>query len=297
MAFRSAGWSPPGARNSTAVSTGAFASCGLVGGAPPSYDPLLDRRLVYQYYCRNPPRPEERQYDLFLGLDPQGAMTAAEVHSRVNECTGITLPAAQRPAEQSQNLANIVSAARIPESALLANLDAATVLLRILVQDVLGGRNPLQTMGVRYSGSTDDDALNIGVARYTANAQSAATFSSADNPTGKVSIHVVTLHAIDDPRAFSRTRPRTGRPSRKPGTLGMLYQACTNQGGHCLFTAAESLAMFEVLLKWIDTRTPLTNQDVLSACDGYRTELGGACRFNATYQPAPLETRMYPRQP
>ena len=276
---------------------GAFAGCGLVAGALPSYYPLLDLRLVYQYYCRNLPRPEERQYDLFLGVDPQGAMTAAEVRSRINECTGIDLPAAQRSAEQRQNLANIVSVARIQESALVANMDAATVLLRILIQDVLGGRNPLKTMGVRYSGSTDDDALNNGVARYAANAQAAATFSSADNPTGKVSIPVVTLHAIDDSRAFVENEAAYRQTFQRAGTLGLLYQAYTNQGGHCLFTAAESLAMLEVLLKWIDTRTPPTSQDVLSACDRYRTELGGACRFNATYQPAPLETRMYARQP
>jgi hypothetical protein len=201
------------------------------------------------------------------------------------------------PAQQRQNLTNITSVVRIPESGLLTNLEAANALLKILVQDILGGRNPIDNVAVRYTGSTDDNALNSGVARYRANAQAAATFGAADDPTGRVSVPVVTLHAIDDSRAYVKNETAYREVFQRAGTQNMLYQAYTNQGGHCLFTAAESLAVFEALKKWIEARTVPTFQDLTTACERYRTELGGACRFNQTYQPARLETRMYPRQP
>ena len=99
---------------------GAFAGCGLVAGALPSYYPLLDLRLVYQYYCRNLPRPEERKHDLFLGLDPQGAVTAEEVRSRLNECMAIALPALhgrmRRRLTRSRPLTTRPGTSRFPSS-------------------------------------------------------------------------------------------------------------------------------------------------------------------------------------
>lgn len=272
---------------------GAFAGCGLLAGGPRSYHPLLDIRVIYQFYCRNLPRAGEPQYDLFLG---QGTppLSVAEVRSRVNECTGISLPAAPRSAQQSQNLANILNVVRIPENYLLTNLEAANVLLGILVRDVMAGRNPVSNMGVTYSGSTDDAALNSGVARYAADAGAAARLA-ADDPTGRVSIPVVTLHAIDDGRAYVENEAAYRAAFQRAGTLPLLFQAYTNQGGHCQFTQPETLAMYSVLLNWIDTRSPPTQQELMAVCERYRTRFGGMCRFNATFQPAALETRMYSR--
>jgi len=163
---------------------GALLACGTIAAALQNYYPLLDLRLVYQYYCRNLPRPEERQYDLYYGLDPQSTMTFDEVRTRANECTGISVPVAQRTAQQRQNLANILAVVRIPESGLLTNLEASTTLLKILVQDALRGRNPLGNQNVRYTGSTDDNALNAGIARYAANAQAVASPRGIRQPYG-----------------------------------------------------------------------------------------------------------------
>jgi pimeloyl-ACP methyl ester carboxylesterase len=274
---------------------GAVVGCGTVAGALASYYPLLDLRLAYQYYCRNLPRPNEPQYDLYWGLDPQGAMSVDEVRTRINDCTGVSLPAAQRSATQRQNLANILAVARIPESFLLTDMEAATTLLKILVQETLDGRNPLKNMGVVYNGSPDDAALNNGIARYTANAQAAASFSSADDPTGKVGVPVVTIHATDDGRAFVENESAYRKKFEQAGTLGRLYQTYTSAGGHCLFNAAEALAMYDVLMTWISTGTAPTDQQTQAACDKYRARVGGTCRFNFTFQPAALETRIYPR--
>jgi len=202
---------------------------------------------------------------------------------------------AQRSTEQKANLANILAVARIPESFLLTNLEAAVALLPRLVQGEMSGRNPLGNMGVQYTGSTDDVALNRDIARYTANAAAASTFTAADDPTGRVSIPVVTLHAIDDGRAYVENESAYRATFERAGTTNLLFQSYTTQGGHCQFTQPESLGLLSELLAWIETGTRPTAQGVAAACERYRVQLGGTCRFNAAYQPAALTTRMYSR--
>ncbi len=274
---------------------GAVSLCGLVAGTLRSLYTQLDVRTVYQRYCRNLPRVDEPQYDLFLGLAPSSAMTSDEMQARVNECTGILLPAAQRSAPQKENLANILAVLRIPESGLLTNMDAATFLLKTFVQGTLGSHNPLQNATVQYQGSTDDAALNRDVPRYSAEAATATMLASTDDPTGHLNVPVLTLHAIDDPRAFVENQAAYRSTVTKAGSVGSLFQAFTNQGGHCTFTTAEQLGTLQVLLDWIETKTPPTQASLAAACEKYRTEFGTSCRFNAAYQPAALDTRLYSR--
>ena len=274
---------------------GVVSLCGLVAGTLRSLYTQLDVRTVYQHYCRNLPRADEPQYNLFLGLPAAPTITSDEIQARVSECTGILLPAAQRSALQRQNLANILAVLRIPESGLLANMDAATVLLKTFVQGTLGNHNPLQNTNVQYKGSTDDVGLNRDVPRYGAEASTAAMLATADDPTGRPRVPVVTLHAIDDPRAFVENQAAYRATVEKAGTIGSLFQAFTNQGAHCMFTTAEQLGTLQVLLDWIETKTPPTQASLASACEKYRTEFGTSCRFNATYQPSALDTRLYPR--
>ena len=274
---------------------GVVSLCGLVAGTLRSLYTQLDVRTVYQRYCRNLPRADEAQYDLFLGLPASSAMTSDEMQARVNECTGILLPAAQRSALQRENLANILAVLRIPESGLLANMDAATFLLRTFVQGTLGKHNPLNNTNVQYKGSTDDVALNREVARYSAEGPTATMLATADDPTGRLNVPVVTLHAIDDPRAFVENQAAYRATVAKAGSVASLFQAFTNLGGHCTFTTAEQLGTLQVLLDWIETKTPPTQASLASACEKYRTEFGTSCRFNATYQPAALDTRLYSR--
>ena len=276
---------------------GVVSLCGLVAGTLRSLYTQLDVRTVYQYYCRNLPRTDESPYNLFLGLAPQTALTTADVQARVNDCTGINLPAAQRSAVQRENLSNILAVLRIPESGLLTNMDAATALLKTFVQETLGGHNPLQNANVRYAGSSDDVALNRDVPRYSAENQTATMLAASDDPTGRLRIPVLTLHAIDDPRAFVENQTAYRALVTKAGAQANLFQAFTSQGGHCSFTTAEQLGALQVVLDWIDTKTPPTSASLAAACEKYRVEFGTSCRFNAGFLPAALETRLYPRQP
>src|SRR5712664_119045 len=87
---------------------GAFLNSGAMTGATLNYQHRVDLRAVYQYYCKNMPRPDEAQYPLWNGVAPDSPMTLKDLDTVVDECTGSGHPAAARSDRQKQNLANIL---------------------------------------------------------------------------------------------------------------------------------------------------------------------------------------------
>ena len=138
---------------------GAFLNSGAVTGATLNYEHRSDLRAVYQYYCKNLPRPDEAQYPLWNGVAPDSKMTLKDLDTVVDECTGVGHPAAARTAQQKQNLANIIGVMGYPEALLVRHMQAATLLFRDIVKNTTGGRNPFSNINVRYKGSSDDAAL------------------------------------------------------------------------------------------------------------------------------------------
>lgn len=141
---------------------GALLTSGVLGGGSRGYDYRVDLRVVYQYYCRNHPRPSEPQYPLWEGLRADSAMTATGLRARLQECTGYASDPKERTAAQQRNLDDILAVTKIPERTLESHLRFATFTFRDIVHSRLGGRNPFSNQGVRYSGSHDDRALNAG---------------------------------------------------------------------------------------------------------------------------------------
>ena len=276
---------------------GALTGCGILAGTLRTNYTRLDLRVVYQYFCQNHPRPTEPQYPLYLGLAPGTNMTIDELRARVNECTGVLKPVIERSDDQRERLSNILTVLRIPENELIAHMSGATFNFRELVQRQLGGRNPFSNVHVHYHGSTNDVALNAHAERYESDPTAAAELSAADDPTGLVASPVVSLHQIPDGRAFVEQEHAYRTTFEEAGTAQLLFQAYTNEGTHCTFSPPEWLAGLTTLLHWIDTGIRPTQHDIMSACERYRTEVGGSCTINPTYEPAPLVTRVYPRHP
>src|SRR5262249_1830691 len=128
--------------------------------------------------------------------------TTAGLRARLQECTGYASAPQERTALQQRNLDDILAVTGVPERTLESHLRFAVFTFRDIVRDRLGGRNPFSNRGVRYSGSHDDKALNAGVERFAADPTAARDLSYDSDLTGRVSIPVLTLHAIDDPTAF-----------------------------------------------------------------------------------------------
>jgi hypothetical protein len=106
---------------------GVLLTSGLLAGGSRGYDHRVDLRVVYQYYCRNLPRPTEASYPLWNGLPADSTLTPADVLARVQECTGSDSDPAQRSAAQQRNLDDILAVTRIPERSLETNMLYAAI--------------------------------------------------------------------------------------------------------------------------------------------------------------------------
>lgn len=264
---------------------------GVLGGGTRSYDFRLDLRVIYQYVCRNHPLPDEPQYPLWMGLPKDAKLTRAELARRVDACTGARTPAAQRSERQLANLATILNVVKVPERTLGSHLNWATWLFQDVVQERLGGRNPFGNEGVKYSGSSDDAALNAGVLRYSADAAALAQLAQDSDLTGRVNVPTVSLHAIDDPTAFVELDAHYAQVRERAGTADLLVQNFSDEAEHSYLSEPQYPALLSALVEWIDKGVKPTPQSIAERCKGYEAAYANTCRLLPDYRPAPLEAR------
>jgi hypothetical protein len=274
---------------------GAMPLCGPLAGGARNWYGGFDLRVVYQFYCQNLPRPSELQYPLYLGLAPNNTLTPTQVALRINECTGVPQPPATRTPQQQANLANILGVAKIPESFLVIDMSFATFGLAELTQVRTFGLSPVTNLGVEYSGSSDDDALNAGVFLASANPLSAEFLAHAYDPTGRVPMPTLTLHTIGDGLVIVENESAYREQRQDADSLRRLFQAYTNANGHCEFSRSETMAAFQALLNWVvDHKRPIKHE-VIRLCDHFKAELGDTCNFNPAFHPGDIDDRIPPR--
>ena len=276
---------------------GALLTSGELAGATRAEDYRLDLRVIYQYYCRNLPRPDEPQYPPWMGLPPGSKLTSADVRVRFNECTGSNLPAPRRSAAQREALVAILAAARVPERTLPTQLARAVLVIADLVNRVLGGRSPFSNSGVEYRGTRDDRALNAGVARFAADPAARAELAADADPTGRVEIPVLTLHAIADPDTFVENETVYRATLERAGTAEHLVQVYTDEAEHHDLSKSESMAALDALLDWVERGKKPTPADIQAACRPLVARYDEPCRVMPAYRPGAWDTRVYPRRP
>jgi len=272
---------------------GALSACGVLAGARRHWEGAFDQRVVYQYYCQNLPRANELQYPLYFGLAPNNTLTANDVAARVNECTGVAQPPATRTPQQTQNLANLIGVLKIPESALLSDLVGVPFTMQELVLVRTAGLNPFTNLGVHYSGSTDDAALNQGVYRAGENDAAEDFLERAYDPNGHIHhTPVLTTHTIGDPVVFVEQENAYRDTLEDIHRLRDLQQNYVNASGHCQFTFSEALASFQALLSWVETHMRPTREEVAGLCKQNALIFGDTCNYNLTFRPQELDTRI-----
>lgn len=274
---------------------GALLTNGVLGGGSRGYDYRVDLRVVYQYYCRNHPRPDEKQYPLWQGLRADSTMTAAGLRSRLEECTGYQSAPEERTETQRRNLANLLSVLRIPERTLYSHLSFATFTFRDIVHERLGDRNPFSNAGVRYRGSHDDRALNRGVQRYAADPSARRDLRFDSDLTGTVSIPILSLHALDDPTAFVEHESAYRATLQGAGTSRHLIQAFTTEGEHSALSDSEYATVIDALRTWIRDGDRPTRRSLARACPAFDATYGKGCYFDTTTEPGSYFSRVYPR--
>jgi hypothetical protein len=275
---------------------GALFNSGAVGGATLNYQHRVDLRVVYEYYCKNLPRPEEAQYPLWMGVAPGSKMTLRDLDTVVDECTGVGKPAAQRSEQQKKNLAEIIGVMGYPENLLVRHMQAATLLFHDVVERTTSGGNPFDNTGVRYHGSSNDDELNRNVARFTADPAAAARVKADGDPTGKLSIPVVSIHSINDPQVAVEQQAAYRNTVTAAGNADRLVQAYTDERGHTAQSAPELAAALDAVVQWVEKGTKPSPQSILAACEALRASFEGPCAWHPEFTPKPYSTKFYPRE-
>jgi hypothetical protein len=276
---------------------GVMLTSGVIAGGTKAYIFRADLRAVYQYYCHNMPRPDEPQYPLWMGLPADSSLTRHELAERVNQCTGVALPPDERSAAQSLNLANILGVIRIPERTLVAHMAWSTFLFRDMVQRTLDSRSPFSNRHAYYYGSADDEALNRGVTRFDADPRAVAALAHDSDLTGRISVPVITMHAIDDPTAMVEYESVYRDTVAAAGRANLLEQNFTDEHEHSKLADPEYAALLDALGRWIDTGRRPTPGDVAARCLADAQPGDGGCHFVPGYEPGPLFSRVTPRWP
>jgi hypothetical protein len=271
---------------------------GVLGGGTSSYDVRMDLRVVYQAVCGDHPRHDEPSYPLWMGLPVEATLTRAQLADRVDACTGVRTPAAERSPEQARRLGTILGAVRIPERTLIAHLNWGTWHFQDIVQKRTGGRNPFTTTGVRYQAfvgnGTLDSTLDARVARYEADSVAVATLATDADPTGVLTVPTLTLHAIDDPTAFVELEAFFRRTVDRAGSGSRLLQLFTRDSEHSYLSDAAYATAIEALERWIASGTRPAPGEIAASCERLASNWSPdtVCRFDPAYRPAMLTDRV-----
>jgi hypothetical protein len=269
---------------------GAFFNSGFVAGAPVGYEFRADLRAVYQYYCKNLPRPGEAEYPLYTGLPADAKMTLKDLEALVDECTGVSKAASERSEQQKANLANILGVMRFPERLLVRHMQAATFLLREIAERTTNGGSAFSNMGVRYRGSSNDEELNKGVARFDADPAALAALRADGEGSGLLPIPVLSIHSYNDPQVAVEVQSAFRERVRAAGSGDRLAQAYTDEGAHTAQSATELGAGLELLMQWIDKGTKPSPLAIGAKCEEMRRTLDGLCRYHPEYEPKPYSS-------
>jgi hypothetical protein len=274
---------------------GALLTSGVLAGGSRGYDYRVDLRVVYQYYCQNLPRPTEAQYPLWQGLRPSSTLTTAGLRARLEECTGFASAPQERTPLQQRNLDDILAVTHIPERTLESHLRFSVFTFRDIVHNRLGDRNPFSNKGVRYSGSHDDKALNAGVERFAADPKAQRDLSYDSDLTGRVSIPVLTMHAIDDPTAFVEHEAAYRATLEGAHREENLVQTFTSESEHSALSDSEYANSIAALASWVGTGKKPTPQSVASSCASFDRDYGTGCFYDSDFRPSRYASRVLPR--
>ena len=202
---------------------GVFFNSGMLAGAIVGYQFRADLRAVYQYYCKNLPRPDEEQYPIWMGLPASSQMTLKELTARVDECTGVTKPAAARTELQKKNLGNILSVGGFRDIVLIRHMQYATFNFRDIAA-ITKGKSPFSNARTQYRGSDDDVALNRDVPRFDSEPAGVAALKADAEPNAALPLPVVAIHSINDPQVSVNAEAFYRDLAKSNGSSGRLVQ-------------------------------------------------------------------------
>ena len=226
---------------------GALPMCGVVGGTRREIQYIGDVRVLFDYF--------------YPGVLPGDVGTMPPI---TNLNTQILLPA------QAAIIANPTGAFVIanitqtpvpgitPTETITSILTALGFHARGLVDltDRSQGRAPYGNDTVTYTSvpfNSMMDALNAGVERFTLASNAAQWLEHNYEPSGALSIPVLTLHTTRDPVVPFFHETIFGIKAAQSGSSASLLQRSVSRYGHCAFALPEMVAALGDLAGWVDS--------------------------------------------
>ncbi len=273
---------------------GVLLTSGVLAGGPRAYEHRFDLRVVYEYLCRNHPRPDEPAYPLWMGLPEGNGLTPTDLRARADACLGSShAPAARTPAQASR-MRQLLAVVHIPERSVEAELGFATFTFQDIARRY-GWKSVFTNVGAVYRGSDDDVALNAGVERDAADPAASRAFADDSDLSGRIDVPVLTMHAIHDPTAFVEMERRFGDRMAAAGRAGNLVQTFSDDAVHSYVSDASYVALLAALRAWVVDGAKPTPAGIADACVAAQARYPSTCRFRPDFVPAPLESRVADR--
>ncbi|MDB5420346.1 MAG: hypothetical protein JWR59_293, partial [Brevundimonas sp.] len=147
------------------------------------------------------------------------------------------------------------------------------------------GASPFSNIGVVYSGSDDDGALNAGVERFEADPMAVARLAYDADLSGLIMLPTLTIHAKNDPTALVGLEALYRDTVAAAGRSDLLVQTFTDEEQHSKLSTPEYAGLLDALMGWITRGDKPTPASVAAACEARSAAYGEACLFDIGYVP------------
>jgi pimeloyl-ACP methyl ester carboxylesterase len=221
---------------------GVLPLCGIIGGSQMTIDYFFDVRVLFDYF--------------FPGVLPSGLVSAEQFFG---ETAPMVVGAVFGNSGAAMELARVHQVAMPyegPEELLMS------IMLPLYfsswdfyvgdLNDRTHGRGFFDNTSTIYTGSSDDAALNAGVARYAAAPEARAYLRQWFEPNGKLGIPMLTLHAARDAVIPYRQTLKYQALVDAAGRSDFLVRRTIDDFGHCAWDSADTLRAFQDLALWVE---------------------------------------------
>lgn len=232
---------------------GALPMCGVVGGTRREIQYIGDVRALFDYF--------------YPGVLPGNAVSLPIITDLNQQ---IIIPARNAILANPTGAFVMAGVAQTPIPGITPTETIRSVLTALGfhargladLTDRAQGRAPFGNEGVTYASAVYGafmPALNAGVDRFTLAPNASQWLVQNYEPSGALSIPVLTLHTTRDPVVPAFHETILGTRAATAGSSGNLLQRSVDRYGHCTFTGAEMLTALGDLASWVDTGVKPTN--------------------------------------
>jgi hypothetical protein len=281
---------------------GVYALCTPAAGSR-VWDQAFDLRLTYDAVCadvsggRLPRGGDGLPYALDQAdLDDYDSwLDGGRIYLAINRCTGIDLPPWAISSGMERRLAQILAVSGVSEEFFLDNMAYATFGLSDLLRSPLklAGAAALDNRFVDYG----DGQINQDIERVQADRLAALELKLNHTPRGDLrAARVLSTHTSGD--GLVAPAHQQALQALLPNDQLSVAYVKEAEASHCGYSDAELVAGWEELRDWLDDAPQPTTGSLQARCLGLVAggSASGECRYDASVQPAPLDSHLRPRQ-